>query len=68
MMKQLTRFWDRTLLEGNVLDCVEDKGQIIVFAFHAVALVPWPDGEMIEKKIRSWENRDETHVLDHVMC
>ena len=39
-MKKLTNFWDRTLLEGNVLDCVENKGQIIIFICHdGVALV-----------------------------
>ena len=34
ILKQLTVFWNGPLLEGNVLDCVENKGQIIFFAGH----------------------------------
>lgn len=34
ILKQLTIRWDGTLLEGNVLDRVENKRQIIFFAGH----------------------------------
>lgn len=59
-MKWLTRFWDRALLEGDVLDRVEHKGQII-FACHG--------GEMIDFRNEDpGKNRGDIHVTSHVMC
>ena len=34
ILRQLTIFWNGTLLEGYVLDRVENKGQIIFFTGH----------------------------------
>lgn len=46
-MKELTVCWDGALLEGNILDCVENKGQIIVLTCHRVARW-WDDPGKIE--------------------